>query len=147
MCIFLSDISGAFDRVATTLLLSKCQCAGVGNTVLNFLRGYLQPRHASVVVDGCCSDLFELADTVFQGTVLGPPLWNVYYSDASDAIRKHDFQETVFADDLNCFRVFDESIGDDYIFSHVCKCQTSLHEWGAANQVIFEPTKESMHIY
>jgi hypothetical protein len=83
---------------------------------------------------------------VFQGTVLGPPLWNVYYSDASDAIREHDFHETVFADDLNCFRVFDGSIGDDYIFSLVRKCQSSLHEWGAANQVLFEPTKESMHI-
>ena len=44
---------------------------------------------------------------VFQGTVWGPMLWNVFYEDASKAIRSKAFTEIVFADDLNAFRKYD----------------------------------------
>ena len=78
----------------------------------------------------------------FQGTVLGPLLWNVYYY----AVTSTSFIETVFADDLNCFRIFDASHSDDHIFDHLAKCQARLHEWGKANQIAFEASKESVHI-
>ena len=71
---YLSDISGAFDRVFKDYLMAKLQAAGVGHLYLNFLDSYLQPRDAQVVVEGTASDTFEIANTVFQGTVLGPPL-------------------------------------------------------------------------
>ena len=83
---------------------------------------------------------------VFQGTVLGPPLWNLFYSDACVATREADFIETVFADDLNCFKIFDASRGNQYILQQTRKCQDAVHSWGAANQIVFEPTKESTHI-
>ena len=38
---YLSDISGAFDRVFKPYLLGKLQQAGVGSTYLNFLDAYL----------------------------------------------------------------------------------------------------------
>ena len=41
---FLSDISGAFDRVSKEILLSKLQGFGVGETCLRFLDSYLAPR-------------------------------------------------------------------------------------------------------
>ena len=41
-----------------------------------------------------------LSNSVFQGTVLGPPLWNVYYQDARRHVNDVGFLETVFADDL-----------------------------------------------
>ena len=44
---------------------------------------------------------------VYQGTVLGPPLWNVFYEDAAIAIRVHGFCEIVFAHDLNAFKAFE----------------------------------------
>ena len=75
---YLGDISGAFDRVFKDYLLAKLQSAGVGAQYLNFLDSYLQPRKASVAVEGTFSDEFEIANTVFQGTMLGPPLWNVF---------------------------------------------------------------------
>ena len=76
--VYFSDISGAFDRVRTERLLEKCRLAGVGETILKFLRSYLSPRVAQVVVDGEVSKTFTLEDEVFQGTVLGPPLWNIF---------------------------------------------------------------------
>eukprot|EP00973_Karenia_brevis_P079259 10997662-Karenia_brevis.AAC.1 len=83
---------------------------------------------------------------VFQGTVLGPPLWNTYYSDASAAIRAQSFDEAVFADDLNCFRTYARVCSNENIFADLRACQNALHRWGEANQVVFEPTKESLHI-
>ena len=78
---YLSDIIGAFDRVFKDFLLAKLYAAGVGVQYLNFLDSYLQPRKGRVIVEGVASDVFEIADTVFQGTVLGPCLWNVFFSD------------------------------------------------------------------
>ena len=41
---------------------------------------------------------------VYQGTVLGPTLWNLFFEDARAAINEVFFTEYVFADDLNAFR-------------------------------------------
>ena len=54
-----------------------------------------------------------LGNMVFQGTVWGPMLWNIFYADASSAIRCKDFTDIVFADDLNAFRVYDGSTPTD----------------------------------
>ena len=76
---FLSDITGAFDRVFKLLLLAKLYAAGVGSTYLNFLDAYLAERQGKVVVQGASSESSVLDDQVFQGTKLGPPLWNVFF--------------------------------------------------------------------
>ena len=78
---FLSDISGAFDRVFKPYILAKLHACGVGTFFLNFLDAYLTPRKGQVVVQGSYSDCFEIANSVFQGTVLGPPLWNTFFAD------------------------------------------------------------------
>ena len=41
---YLSDITGAFDRVFKVYLLAKLYAAGVGPQYLNFLDSYLEPR-------------------------------------------------------------------------------------------------------
>ena len=46
-------------------------------------------------------------NTVFQGGVLGPPLWNIFFSDIGEAIPE-DFEEEKFADDLTIDREFDD---------------------------------------
>ena len=101
---YLSDITGAFDRVFKDYLLAKLQAAGVGANYLNFLNAYLQPRRAKVIVEGEASDDFEIANTVFQGTVLGPLLWNVFFSDVQVPASSTGGQESVFADDLDASR-------------------------------------------
>ena len=71
---FLSDISGAFDRVFKPIILGKLRAAGVGEKFVNFMDAYLDSRIGRVVVEGQFSDDMEIANSVFQGTVLGPPL-------------------------------------------------------------------------
>ena len=78
VAIFLSDISGAFDRVHTPTLLRKLQATGLHTTWLTFFSDYLSPRNATVIVNGAHSTPFTLSHMVFQGTVLGPLLWNIF---------------------------------------------------------------------
>ena len=73
-CAFLSDISGAFDRVSKEILLSKLQGFGVGETCLRFFDSYLAPRVGNVVVQGKMSEDMIMDNSVWQSTVFGPPL-------------------------------------------------------------------------
>ena len=52
---YLSDISGAFDRISKPYMLAKLHACGVGATFLNFLDAYLSPRKGQVIVQGSCS--------------------------------------------------------------------------------------------
>ena len=67
-------------------------------------------------------------------------LWNVFYADAACAIRAKECTEIVFADDLN------RTAQTTDILNELQDCQHELHKWGRASQVVFDATKESMHI-
>ena len=110
------------------------------------MTSWLRSRRAHVVVGGSRSEEFTLSDMVFQGTVWGPPLWNTFYEDARRAINELMYTETVYADDLNAFRVFPASVQNTNVLKNLAACQTELHDWGRANQVAFDPKKESVHI-
>ena len=111
-----------------------------------FLISWLEARRAHVVVEGEFSEEAILRDMVFQGTVLGPPLWNLFFKDAQTAVRFEGFQDVVYADDLNAFKAFDASVGNETILEECSECQTSLHRWGSVYAVTFDPVKESMHM-
>ena len=76
----------------------------------------------------------------------GPPPWNHFYADARHAVHDADFTETAFADDLNCFGPFPTILSDEAQLESMSECQVAVHKWGEANQVIFDPAKESFHI-
>ena len=97
--IYLSDISGAFDRVDREILAEDLRQNGISDSMLRFLYSYLAPREAAVVVQGHNSDVFTIQDEVFQGTVLGPPLWNVFFKGIDDTVRQCLFRVAKFADD------------------------------------------------
>ena len=58
-------------------------------------------------MQGAFSEEVDLANTVFQGTVLGPPLWNSFFADVAMPARSTGGKEAMFADDLNVFQEFD----------------------------------------
>ena len=103
MVAYLSDISGAFDKVFVPYLLTKLHRYGIGGALFNFLRSYLAPRTGQVVVQGTLSDPYEISNTVFQGIVLGPPLCNAFFSDVAPSARSTGGREAMLADDLNVF--------------------------------------------
>jgi len=141
---YLSDITGAFDRVCKIYLLAKLHAAGVGAKYLNFLDAYLSPRKGKVVVQGAESELFILEDTVFQGTVLGPPLWNVFFSDVAVPAKATGGKEAMFADDLNVFQLFERQEAMEDVMDVLTKCRTRVHSWGRCNRVAFDASKEHL---
>ncbi len=154
--VYCSDVSGAFDRVERDRLCAKLESLGLHNDVLGFLKSWLEERVSMVVLGGQHSAAEPLANSVFQGTVLGPPLWNVYYADSSAPLRKCGCTETTFADDLNCWKAFRKvprpagmqgplpTHGP--MLAELRGAQRELHLWGDANRVLFDPSKETFHI-
>ena len=56
------------------------------------------------------------------------------------------FIESIFADDLNSYKNFHKTIGDEYIKKELKDCQDVVHAWGRANRVQFDPGKEHFYI-
>ena len=139
---YLSDISGAFDKVFTPYMLAKLYAAGIGSKYLNLLASYLAPRRGRVVVQGTASEDFVLNDMLFQGTVLGPPLWNVFFADVGEAARSTGGKEAMFADDLNMFQKFPRLAPLADVTSKLSECKTRVRKWGEANRVTFDVAGE-----
>ena len=127
--LYCSDVSGAFDRVSCERLCAKLRASGLPDCAVSLLESWLEDRISIVVVAGAQSLETALRNSVFQGTVLGPPLWNVYYADAKDAVRKFNFTETVFADNFNCWTSFDKDAKEFDVVLQLSLCQHHLHAW------------------
>eukprot|EP00959_Pyramimonas_sp_CCMP1952_P316219 6618417-Pyramimonas_sp.AAC.1 len=61
-------------------------------------------------------------------------------------IRAEDFEEIMFADDLNAFQELEAAVDDASAFVRTRAVQRSLHRWGEAIRVVFDPSKESAHV-
>ena len=145
VALYCSDVSGAFDRVPKERLIAKLASTGIHPRLLRVLKSWLADRSAVVIVKGTASTPHMLNNSVFQGTVWGPPLWNVHYQDARFAVQNCGYTETVYADDFNAFKEFEHESDND-IMNDMMACQLELHNWGRANQAIFDPTKEEFVI-
>ena len=144
--LYCSDVSGAFDRVSSEKLVRKLSERGVHRTILAVIQAWLEPRSAVVVVDGARSRQRVLHNSVYQGTVWGPPLWNTYFADAAAPLNGQGFSETMFADDLNAYREFGPTVPNHVVLGELRECQAQLHSWGATQQILFDGSKESFHI-
>jgi hypothetical protein len=78
--------------------------------------------------------------------VLGPQLWNLFFEDAAAAINEFFYEEVIYADDLNAYKVFPSTTTVENAMMSIDKVQDELHHWGAANKVTFDSFKESKHI-
>ncbi len=142
VAIYLSDISGAFDKVDREILVMYLRNAGVTEALCDFLCDYLATRSAVVIVQGKHSRPFAIANQVFQGTVLGPPLWNVFFKDVDTPIVERCFRGAKFADDLSAFKNFESSTANTDIFEKLRDLQSHVHAWGTKHRVTFDASKE-----
>ena len=139
-------MSGAFDKVVLKRLVQKLTNKGLHPKIVAVLASWLRQRRAMVVVGGMTSKEMALKDMVYQGTVTGPMLWNLFFEDARESINECLYTEAVYADDLNAYREFSANTSNADIETSLNGCQKELHSWGAANQVEFDAGKESQHI-
>ena len=147
IALYCSDVSGVFDKVDADRLIFKLCCLGINSLLLFVFSSWLRYRTAKeVLVGGTVSQDISMSNMVYQGTVWGPAFWNCFYRDAKDAIRKSDFTEIIYADDLNAFKAYENRTSNETIFSDMYDVQGNLQRWGRANRVSFDAAKESFHI-
>ena len=70
-------------------------------------------RLSQVAVDGALSYVIDLTNTVFQGTVLGPTLWNTFFNDVATEASSQGGREVLFADDLNTFKSYSLEVSNE----------------------------------
>ena len=128
VALYCSDVSGAFDRVCRERLLKKLHNTRLHPQLLKVFEAWLTERIAYVVAHGEKSNPMTLMDMIFQGSVLGPTLWNIFYADCVRPVQKKGFTESIFADDLNCFKSFARGIGPSYVLRQMQDCQKEVHE-------------------
>ena len=103
--------------------------------MLKVFEAWLAERQAFVVCGGKHGNHICLNNIIYQGTIQGPWLWNLFYEDARMALLVHHFLEIAFADDLNAFRAFPLATPNASVMAVNNACQVELHALGKANQV------------
>jgi len=144
--VYLSDISGAFDKVSRQLLIGKLAQLGLPNSFLDFLDDYLMPREGYVTVENAISEAMLLCDMVFQGTVLGPSLWNAFFAGVATAVPVANQEVNLFANDLTGTMTCAVTVSNDILISELHDMQHRAHAWGRQNQVTFDPAKEFFEV-
>ena len=99
MGLYCSDVAGAFDRVDRELLTRKLRSSGLSLCFVRVLESWLDDRVAEVVIGGQAAAPAPLRNSVYQGTVWGPPLWNLHCESARHSVNECGFREVVYADD------------------------------------------------
>ena len=79
--VFYLDFAKAFDKVPHQRLLMKMESKGIGGEVLNWVRSWLADRTQTVRVGASESTASQVKSGVPQGSVLGPPLFDVFIDD------------------------------------------------------------------
>ena len=81
ICAIFMDLSKALDPLDHNLLIAKLGTYGFDTKALYYIKSYLDNRKQRVCVNSNFSSWQEIFDGVPQGSVLGPPLFNIFVND------------------------------------------------------------------
>ena len=93
--LILLDFSKAFDKVSHKKLALKLHDYGIRGP-LKWVKGFLDNRHQSVIVNGSSSERIPVSSWVPQGSVLGRLLFLIYINDLPMNVRS---KVRLFTDD------------------------------------------------
>ena len=95
-------------------------------------------------MEGALSEAMRLVNMVFQGTVLGPALWNTFFEDVAAVVPQGSQEINLFADDLTVMTSVPKNTSTAVLRQAWVEIQQGAHEWGSSNQVEFDPCKEKL---
>ena len=96
------DLSKAFDTLPHDLIVKKLEDYGRDSKVINLVTNYLSDRHQRVRLSRRYSSMKTIMKGVFQGSILGPILFNIFMNNLSYAIDVYTFFG--YADDTQLFK-------------------------------------------
>ena len=134
--LILLDFSKAFDKVAHEKLLQKLHFYGIRGNTLKWIKGFLDNRKQSIVINGINSDSMPVSSGVPQGSVLGPILFLTYIKYLPERVRS---RVRLFAMYLVISSLSDANILQADL--------SKLEQWGKSWDMNFNPAKcQVLHV-
>ena len=138
--LILLDFSKAFDKVAHEKLLQKLHFYGIWGDTLKWIKGFLDNRKQSVVINGINSDSIPVSSGVSQGSVLGPILFLAYINDLPEQVWS---KVRLLADDTAMYLAI-SSLSDANILQDDL---SKLEQWEKSWDMNFSPAKcQVLHV-
>ena len=128
--IMLLDLSAAFDTVDQSKLLSILKDEiGIEGTALKWFDSFIRGRTQRVKIRDAYSEEGDLNYGVAQGSVLGPPLFNLYIRSLKKHVEPSKFSILGFADDHQLFKTFLPVLQVQALDGDINKCFELITEW------------------
>ena len=128
--LLLLDLSAAFDTVDQDKLLSILENEiGITGIAYTWFESYLRGRTQRVKVNNCYSEVTSLDYGLTQGSVLGPPLFNIYVRPFYSFVHALQFNVEGFADDHQLFKHFFPMFQTQVLSSEINNCLKAVSEW------------------
>lgn len=133
------DLRKAYDLVPHERLFDKLAAAGLGQTMIGFIRRMYANTHMRVRIDNACSRPYKYDRGVRQGCPTSPLLFNIYINDILNNTQpvpipglEHGLRGLMFADDTV---IIAESHRD------LVSKLDGIHTWMADNAMEINPSK------
>ena len=122
--IFYLDFAKAFDTVPKMRLLEKMKSKGIGGEILTWIKEWLTDRTQTVRVGTAESACSHVDTGVPQGSVLGPPLFDIFIDDLDKCAVQIDMIKK-FADDTKGL----QEINDERDWEKLQQTLNNLTRW------------------
>lgn len=152
--LLLLDLSAAFDTVDHEILLDILyREIGLRDTVLKWFTSFLKGRRQAISINGSKSSYLDNPFGVPQGSVLGPPLFNIYVRTLIPYLMRNGISVHGYADDHQAFKSFRIQFQFETIRNSLPKCLHMVTSWmqkyflklnaGKSQVVVFTPSSQS----
>ena len=128
--LLLLDLSAAFDTVDQNKLLHILHYdIGLKGTVFKWFGSFIRGRSQRVKINESYSDVEMLHYGLAQGSVLGPPLFNIYIRPLYPYIETLNFEIEGFADDHQLFKSFLPLFQSEVLGHGINECLQAVENW------------------
>ena len=140
--VFYLDFAKAFDKVPKLRLLAKLEAKGIQGQILKWIEAWLTDRTQTVRVGTAESTCSAVESGVPQGSVLGPPLFNIFIDDIDNEASQVDMIKK-FADDTKGLKVVKNVQDRDSLQNTLDNLARWAKDWGMKFNI---PKCKIMHV-
>ena len=142
------DLSAAFDTIDIEKLIAILgEEIGLSGTALKWCKSFLSERTQRVKIKGEYSESIKLKYGTVQGSVLGPPFFNIYIRSQPKVFHNNGFRSTAFADDSNGRKTFSITFQYSVLRNEVPLCVQNVTSWMNQQYMKVNPDKTEIILF